>query len=138
MPPTSCDRIVFPVWACRHRQGPRGAGRRSPHLQSQQLRHGLWVLLLAALGTTEVDIAGLGRHSVPDQLIRRLLVEKQVSRRVPHSYRIVLRFFPLRGDSVLGTILIILFMINVRVFNLYAYINVPFVPGGINSLGTVA
>ena len=34
--------------------------------------------------------------TVPDQLIRRLLVEKQVSRRVPHGYRIVLRFFPLR------------------------------------------
>ena len=45
----------------------------------------------------------------------------------------------LQGDSVLRTIfLFILLMINVRVSNLYAYINVPFVPGGINSLGTVA
>ena len=48
---------------------PRGARGHPQRLQLQQLRHGLWVLLLAALGTTEVDIAGLGRHSVPDQLI---------------------------------------------------------------------
>ena len=45
----------------------------------------------------------------------------------------------LLGDSVLRTIFFfILLMINVRVSNLYAYINVPFVPGGINSLGRVA
>ena len=42
-----------------------------------------------------VEVVGL-EDRVPDQLIRRLLVDEQVSRRVPHSYRIVLRFFPLR------------------------------------------
>ena len=49
---------------------PRGARGHPQRLQLQQTaQNGLWVLLLAALGTTEVDIAGLGRHSVPDQLI---------------------------------------------------------------------
>ena len=88
--------MVFPVWACGHRRRPRDAGGRPPHLQLQQLHQGLEVLLLVAPGTAKVDIAGLGRHSVPDQLIRRLLVEKQVSHRVPHGYHIILRFFPLR------------------------------------------
>ena len=45
----------FLVWACGHRRRPQGAGGHPPHLQLQQIEYGLWVLLLAAPGTTKVD-----------------------------------------------------------------------------------
>ena len=79
---------------------PQRAGGRPQHLQLQQprqgLRSGCWHLQGPKGGLGCNKPRGGLEDLVPEPLIRRLPVGNQVSRRVPHGYRIVLRVFPSR------------------------------------------